>query len=532
MVRRRLSRPGENGRRPGILSAVASPPVTLDRPAAAPASLWERPAVLRYLGLFGSLCCAADAFLFGAGPRVRSGVSVVSIMRGPHGLVILLLWAAGLAALCLAWWHGRRLAGRGLLSRRWILVTAALWVLPLLVVPPLGSRDMYAYACQGALFDSGHNPYVDSVSTQPCPWLESVSSVWRTTPTPYGPLFILLTGAAAAAGSQLAALVAYRVLAVLGVAGIAAAVPVLARRAGAPVERALWLVVCCPLVPVHLIGGGHNDAVTVALLVAGLAMVAGPERRRAALVAGGVLLGLSVSLKTTIGVVLPFAALLAAGGLPAGGWPRLLRRGGTVVGAALATLLVLSYASGLGLGWVTALSGANAAVGWTSPPTAVGLAIGAVAGWFGVHVYAVPAVRFVALVLLPLVLLVLVWRSRRRDPLAGAGLALLAVIFLAPITQPWYLMWPLAVFAVSTARARWLAGTVVVSMATVLPDGSGSQGPLRVPLSLAMVALVGWVAWRSVGWLRGAEITLYSTDDERRPRPAVTAASAPSAQET
>jgi alpha-1,6-mannosyltransferase len=353
---------------------------------------------------------------------------------------------------------------------------------------------------------AGFNPYLVGISAQPCPWLDSVSVVWRDTPTPYGPVFLVLAGLAAAFGSQLAALISFRVLAVLGVVAIAACLPVLARRVGAPVDRALWLVLCCPLVPVHLIGGGHNDALTVALMVAGFAVLAAPRPSWAVLAAGGALLGLAVSIKITIGVVLPFGALLAVGGLRNAGWSGLLRRGGVVVGAALAVLVATSFASGLGLGWLTALSGAGESVNWSSPPTAVGLAVEAAGRWFGADLTVVPAVRAVALVLLGVSLLVILWRFRDRDPLVGGGLALLTVIFFAPITQPWYLIWPLALFAVGTAQARWLAGTIVVAMTTILPEGTGVFRPLGVPLSFAMIVLIGWVLYRSVTWLRGREL--------------------------
>jgi hypothetical protein len=471
----------------------------------------SRPGFLRWLGFLGSVCCAAAGFLFGAFSYIRSNVNVVTILRGPNGVPILLLWIAGLAALCTAWWFGRRLAEAGGLGTRWIVVTAALWILPMLVTPPLGSRDLYAYACQGALFDSGLNPYAVGVAAQPCPWLDSVSVVWRDTPTPYGPLFLLLAGAASAFGSQVLAIGVFRLLAVLGVAGIAVCLPVLARRRGVPEQRALWLVLCCPLIPVHLIGGGHNDALVVAFLLAGLAVLAAQPERIGPLVLGGVLLGLAVAVKITIGVALPFAALLAAGGLPPGGWPRLVRRGGTVMLAALGTLVALSFLSGLGLGWATALSGAGESVYWTSPPTAIGIAVAAVGRWFSADIDIIPVVRAVALVLLPIVLAVILWRSRRRDPLIGAGLALLAVIFMAPITQPWYLLWPLAVIAATPARARWLAGTIVFSMATIFPDGTGSLRPLGVPLAMAMIVLIGWVGVRSVRWLRGEELATYPT---------------------
>jgi alpha-1,6-mannosyltransferase len=484
-----------------------------------------RPAVLRYLGLFGSMCCAVVGVLYGAPRQLRPGVSITSILAGPNGVLILLLWTVGLGALCTAWWYGRKLTGRGVLTGRWVLLTAALWAVPMLVTLPLASRDMYAYACQGALYDWGGNPYVQSVSDQPCPWLESVSVVWRDTPTPYGPLFIMVAGAAAAPGSQTVALVVARAFAVVSLVLLAAVLPVLARRRQVPVDRALWLVLCCPLVPVHLVGGGHNDAATVAFLVAGLAVLAAPRRRTGALVAGGALLGLAVAVKTTVGVVLPFAAVLAAGpgvfpdprrraagtGPIAGLLPRrddlvrLAVRGGTVLAASLGSLVALSFVSGLGLGWVNALSGAGKSITWTSPPSAVGLAVDAVGRWFGAQLHAVPVTRGVALVLLPVVLVAIWWRSRRGDPLVGAGLACLAVIFLAPITQPWYLIWPATLFAATAIRARWLAGTIVVSMFLLLPTGDGAWRYLQVPLSFAMTGLVGWVAWRSVAWWRSAD---------------------------
>jgi alpha-1,6-mannosyltransferase len=125
----------------------------------------------------------------------------------------------------------------------------------------------------------------------------------------------------------------------------------------------------------------------------------------------------------------------------------------------------------------------------------------------------------VALVLLAVSLLVILWRSRDRDPLAGAGLALLAVVFFAPITQPWYLIWALALFAVSTARARWLAGTIVFSMAMIFPDGTWVLRPLGVPMAFAMLVLIGWVGWRAVRWMRGDELAPRVDAAARHPAP-------------
>ena len=111
----------------------------------------------------------------------------------------------------------------------------------------------------------------------------------------------------------------------------------------------------------------------------------------------------------------------------------------------------------------------------------------------------VPAVRTVALVLLLVALVAIWWRlpPRATCPATGPALACLAVIFLAPITQPWYLFWTLSLLAV-TARTDALAGSHVssASMFLILPNGDGAWKPLQVPLAFLVTGLVGWVAWR------------------------------------
>jgi hypothetical protein len=467
-----------------------------------PALLLRQPSIIRCLGLFGSICCAIDGYLLGASREMRLNISVATIADRSDGPLILALWIAGLTSLCVAWWYGRRL----LVSTRWALVTALLWIVPMLVIPPLASRDVYAYACQGALYSSGHNPYTQSVSDQPCPWLTSVSPVWRTTSTPYGPIFIMLSGIAASLGSLTTALFAYRMLAVLGLVVTAMFLPMLARRIDVPPARAVWLLLCCPLVPVHIVGGAHNDALAIAFMVAGLAVLAGKGRGQAALIGGGALLGCALAVKITLGVMLPFAALLVAGSFTEPGWMRrLLTRGGAVVSSALVTLVGLSYASGLGMGWIGAMSDAGNSRSFTSPPTAVGFTIHSIVRFFGPRPDFVPWTRGFALVVFALVLLAILWHSRLRNPLYGGALALVALIFLAPIMQPWYLMWPLTLIAVTMVRARWLAIAVMVSMFTVLPDGDGSLKPLQTPLSYAMTALAVVAGVALVKWLRGAE---------------------------
>ena len=111
----------------------------------------------------------------------------------------------------------------------------------------------------------------------------------------------------------------------------------------------------------------------------------------------------------------------------------------------------------------------------------------------------VPAARLVALVLLPVALVVLWWRFRRAgDPCTAPGSALLAVIFLAPITQPWYLFWVLALLAVTRVPVT-LAGRRDGRRDVPDPaERDGAWKPLQVPLAFLMTGLTGWVAYRAV----------------------------------
>src|SRR5258708_14747284 len=70
-----------------------------------------------------------------------------------------------------------------------------------------------------------------------------------------------------------------RQLEIAGVVLIAISLPALARAAGKDPARAVWLGVLNPLVLFHFIGGGHNDALMIGLIVAGLAVATTGARR-------------------------------------------------------------------------------------------------------------------------------------------------------------------------------------------------------------------------------------------------------------
>ncbi|WP_172892573.1 polyprenol phosphomannose-dependent alpha 1,6 mannosyltransferase MptB [Micromonospora coxensis] len=459
----------------------------------------------RWTGLAGSVLLAVAAYLGGALPDGELRPTPVSIWQGPHGPLIIASWLVGTGLMAGAWWSLRERVP----SARWALVTAGLWLLPLLVAPPLGSRDVYAYSCQGASYAAGINPYEQGVSALPCPWLDTISYIWRDTPAPYGPLFVMISGAiVGATGSLYASMALFRLVAVAGVALTAACLPVLARRCGVPVGRALWLALASPLVGVHLVSGAHNDALMVGLLIAGLAVVATRPGRFWPLLAGGVLLGLAGGVKVTALVVVPFAALAAMSGPYS--IKRLLRDGGPVAGGALAAVVGATLAAGLDFGWIAGLEQGGLVIAWTSPPTAVGQTVGYVAALFGADVDALPVTRAIGVLVLAVLLVWLWWRARTRDPLWHAGLALAATVALAPLFHPWYWVWPLTVLAATAHRIGWFGLVALVSSFLVLADGTGLARYTKMPGAPLMTLLVIVVAVRLVRSARAA----------RRPAPA------------
>jgi len=439
------------------VSAFRAPP--LDEPPTAPQSAASRASAqsarpgaarqaawLRYLGLAGSVAVAV------AGSR-------------PVGLI-------GVAVLAAAWYGLRRVQ-----SQCWLLVTAALWALPLLCTPPLFSGDAMAYACQGDLLVHGLSPYHHGVADLPCPWLGRVPAPWWHTPAPYGPLWIAITGAAAATGNLW---VAIGILRLVALAGIALAVG-FGRRLGVnpATTNPAWLAAASPLVLLHGVSGAHNDALLAGLVVAGLALAV---RARWG-VAAGVLLGLAVAVKVTALVAVPFAVLLVA---------RRRAWAGLVAGAA-AAFAAVTAATGLGLGWLPALSHTAGLIQWTSPATGVGMAAGYLlraAGRPDLAPVALAAARAAGLVALGALLAWLWWR---RKP---AGAALAATALLGPVFFPWYLLPALAVLATAplAERTRDRLGLAVAGLALlVLPDGTGLAAltkPVGAFLDVAFVSAV------------------------------------------
>ncbi|WP_459180882.1 polyprenol phosphomannose-dependent alpha 1,6 mannosyltransferase MptB [Streptomyces sp.] len=429
------------------------------------------------LGFAGTTALAAGGRVAGALPvRDRIGLPQGEAAAG------LLVAYFGIGLLVAAWWGlGRQLRGAEPPTVRQLLATFGVWAAPLLLAPPLFSRDVYSYLAQGTMVGSGIDAYAYGPDRLGGPLAAEVPVMWRSTPAPYGPLFLALARVTAHGG-----ITGMRLMALLGVGLLVVFLPLIARRCGADPAAALWLGALNPLVLLHLVGGAHNDAVMLGLLGAGL--VAGLRAGRWPVVGAAVLVTLAALVKAPAAMGLLAVAALWADRLT--GRARWARAAAGTAGVALATTVAVTAATGTGYGWIDALTTPASASNW-SLTNMLGRLTGPLvpaATWHRVGLVAAAAA------------IVTVWLLRRRlGPVYALGLSLVALALLGPAIRPWYLLWglvPIAAAAPNGRARRWAAaGSGLFAMA-VLPDGFPATGR-----QLALATAGGALAALTVGGL-------------------------------
>ncbi|MFD9697738.1 polyprenol phosphomannose-dependent alpha 1,6 mannosyltransferase MptB [Lentzea sp. NPDC059081] len=439
----------------------------------------DTPDLLRWTGFGGTLLLAGGAWA-ARGTALALGIAIAGA-----GLVVL-TWA---------------LLGRTQADPQWLRRTLAWWCGPLLVAPPLFSADVFSYLAQGEVAANGLDPNV--VSPAAGASAEAVARVgvyWRETPSPYGPLFTTVERAIAevTGGNATAGIVLYRLAAVLGLLLVVWAVPRLAAMADVEERTALWLGVLNPLVLWHLVGGVHNDALMLGLMLAGtvIALEALPELRWWQLGAGIVLVGLGAQVKLPALVALAVVGTALARRL-GGGLVTFLVSGAGMVGAAVAVSVVTSLAGGAGFGWVEALGTPSKVASWMAPTNWPGFLAGAVAGQEAGQAM-MSAARIAGLVLILCGLVVLVHRQLRGgiSQVTALGMMMSLIVVLGPVIQPWYLLWAVLPLAACLPAGPWRTRVAVLVgvFALLVPPLAGNFSGRVAELVTAYVvgiALVG-----------------------------------------
>ncbi|WP_405180394.1 alpha-(1-_6)-mannopyranosyltransferase A [Nocardia sp. NBC_01377] len=463
------------------------------------------------LGLFGAVMITFGGF--GAG-SVRKRDPLLEAMhlswlRFGHGYALstMVIWV-GVLLMITAWVRlGRTTIGLG--DRPGAGVTlnelraiVGIWIFPLLFAVPMFSRDAYSYLAQGALLRDGFDPYQVGPVANPGVLLDNVSPVWTTTTAPYGPVFLLLGRAITAitGDNVIAGTIALRLVMLPGLALMMWAVPYLTKHLGGKPTVALWLAVLNPLVLIHLIGGVHNEMLMVGLMCAGIALVL--ERHH---VAGIVVVAIGVAIKATAGIALPFLVWIwmlhekerraaQRAGLdpsqvtdsehddaarPSQDNPNPALMFAKIAGLGLGVFAVVFVAAsaiaGVGIGWLTALSGSKKIINWLSLPTIMAHAVTWVTPFNTDPVLVIT--RALCALALVAVLVATWWRFRHseREAVLGILIAFVAIVILSPAALPWYYSWPLALaagFALSTTTLMVLVGLCAWLMLVFQPDGS------------------------------------------------------------
>jgi hypothetical protein len=448
------------------------------------------------LGLAGSLAMTA------AGPEL-SGGGATSWWFTLHFSAATAVFYLGLAALSVAWLGlGRRLWRAPAITPARLVLIGALWSAPLVVGPALFSHDVYSYLAQGEILHLGLNPYQHGpeilARSGHTHLLATVSPFWRTTTSPYGPLFLGFASViASVVGSHLVlGVVLMRLIELAGVALLAVFVPRLARALGSDPARATWLAVISPLVLLELIAAGHNDALMIGLLVAGVTLAV--ERRPLLAIA---VCALAATIKLPAAAAIAFIAVAWA--RDAGGARAAARVLGLSAAVTVAVLAAVSLGTGLGLSWVT--SGVLSTPGKVhlaiTPVTAAGWSLGSLLHALGVGASTrgiENALGAAALALTVVLGLVLLRGVRYRNLVPYLGALLLVSVFAGPAAWPWYLTWGLALIAccASAQRSRALPLAIVVAAVVVKPNGILALPLHTAPIVLAVYAIAVAAVWR------------------------------------
>ncbi|WAC89514.1 polyprenol phosphomannose-dependent alpha 1,6 mannosyltransferase MptB [Mycobacterium sp. Aquia_213] len=509
-----------------------------EKPVGSPLNETELTALrrTRLFGATGTVLMGIGALGAGARPVVQDPTFGVRLLNLPSRIqtVSLTMTTVGAVMMALAWLMlGRFALGKRQMSRGELDRTLMLWMLPLLIAPPMYSKDVYSYLAQSQISLEGLDPY----KVGPASGLGlghvftlSVPSVWRETPAPYGPLFLWIgRGISALTGENIvAAVLCHRLVVLAGVAMIVWAVPRLARRCGVAEVSALWLGVANPLLLMHLVAGIHNEALMLGLMLIGAEFALrgidsprlwptswrhlGPDwEPLGMLLAGSILITLSSQVKLPSLLALGFVTMALA--YRCGGNLRaLLLAGGGIGSLSLAVMGLVGWASGLGFGWMFTLGTANVVRSWMSPPTLLALATGQVGILLGLgdHTTAVLALtRFIGvLIIMVLVswLLYAVFRGRLH-PIGGLGVALGICVLLFPVVQPWYLLWAIIPLACWATRTGFRETVIVITLVVGIfgPTANGDRFALFQILdatlaSAAVMAVLVALTYTRLPW--------------------------------
>ncbi|HEV7205326.1 MAG TPA: polyprenol phosphomannose-dependent alpha 1,6 mannosyltransferase MptB [Jatrophihabitans sp.] len=406
---------------------------------------------------------------------------------------------AALVALLLLWLLVVELVRRTRQPESRVWMVGLVWLAPFAIGPPLLDTSVYSYAAYGLLQRAGRDPYVDSPSDLGRAHLvAAIDPGARGTPSSAGPLGTMLQhlSVSISSGSALGAVLVLRAL------GVVAAIMIgrlAAELAGSRRAEAVSLTALNPLVLLYVVSSPHLEGTMLALVLA--ALVAANQRRWLRAVA---LASVAAAITGQAFVVVLVIVVAHRLGRRSGGWRRL---GRDVLVAAGITLAAAVGQPG-GFGWVPAIGKQFSA----HPPFTIAGAIGRMLS---------PIVqdasfddlaaggRITALAAAACAIGYLLVTARQRAVERTAGYALLTIGLLAPVLNPWYLLWgTLCLAPVATGPRRTAVIALCVTGCLLTPPGF-SGGVSDAITGVALVLVAGVVAGvLVVGHRRDARVAI------------------------
>ena len=304
-----------------------------------------------------------------------------------------------------------------------------------LLAPPLLSHDVFSYIAYARLGVANHlNPYTHAPLDIPQdPGFTHAGSIDAV--SAYGPIFTLLTYPLSPLGVP-AAFWILKTVAALSSLGIVWLVWRIAQRLGRDPFGPALAVGLNPLVLVHVVGGAHNEALTLLVTMAGVALWLGPRSTTGVAVAG-----LAAGIKASAAIPIPYLALADRAQAP----KRIAAALAAGVGVALIGLAAFGTHALDALNLIgdnqdrtSKFSVPHQVANLTGNPDAVralfGLVAVAVAAW-------------------------LLWRTWKGtvEPLTAIGWTTFAVLIGSAWLVPWYILWLLPFAALSIDRRLHVA---------------------------------------------------------------------------
>lgn len=407
----------------------------------------------------------------------------------PYKIAGTALVVAAVVLLVSAWFELR--PSLYLHVKHWAI--GGIWSLPLLLAPPIFSHDAYSYAAQGWLLHNGFNPYETPVSILPGAFADQVSWFWRYTPAPYGPLSLQL--------SHLIVLVAglnpyysallMRIPAMVGVALIVYLLPRIAHRMRADAQMTAWFSTINPLLIIDLVGGAHNDALMMGLVIVAIWMAYRRPFWQAAIV-----VGIAAAIKQPAILAAYSVALI---GRPWRTWqPREVIQVAVRVALSFAlaggTFVAISLLTGLGFGWLNAIDVPGRIV--TLAPLSLlgeGLRLLLVlAGQPGLGTTVAGSLLVMGVVVSAILIGWMALTVARRRPVTFLSWGFLTAAILGPALHSWYLTWGGLLLPLTRPTARVIRVAVIVT-SVLLGYAAGNlawRNDTGIGLGLAGLALI------------------------------------------